>query len=745
MYRARLLVAALVAAVALAAVPSIASAAERCSVDGAKVVLQNDQARVLSKPGKGTVSRTFYGCVRGSRPIVLTRNRNPRSDEDTHVSNTSFRLTRRAVAWVETASSDFGVGEYGLSVRGRVLRRGAFAFGTDVTDTGSIENLAVRADGAAAWVAGTGRKYREVDAIAPGSKGAVPLGYATQIDPASLKIDDAGVHWTEAGSARTAQIGPPRPSAPSTTAAPGPHMLDATYERCGVLTPSLGTRSSTAARAIARGPDGSIAVAGGGNYGEYGDSIVVSKLRPDGSLDPGFDGDGVVATDIPRPAGAQQVVASGVAVQGDGKIVVSAYIRLEQPQNSRAVLVRHNPDGTVDRSFGQGGIVHDALPGARSARITDITLDGTDRIVASAVRNTSPEPFDMAGDRFVVARFGSNGSLDPAFGAGGITTLDTPPGPGRANTVAMSGDKIVAGGQAGDQFVLARLNSDGTPDPAFAEAGRSLAAPPGLGAITAVAVLGDGRVLATGTLSNIVQREQVALARYRADGGLDETFGNGGFATDRYAYKPQDIAPREDGRLLVAAQAHWPNYTAGSGLVRYDADGSRDESFAQSGALVSNASADSQPNALLPQPDGSVLAALDYRGNFAVARYAVDGPALAAAADAPRVCAPSISTKSIRQLIRRGKRARYGKLRIVFRRAQPGPVRLGASVRVGSQTRLLGTGWSRSLTAGTSIGEIKVRPNVYRLLRKARSARVVVSVRGIQGGGVANAAKTLKR
>src|SRR5215218_4951181 len=282
MPRARALTAVLFALVAAAvALPSPAAAADACTARGARVVLENDQARVFYVRGRGELVRTWYGCVRGSRPSVLARDLSPRSDEVTHTQNTLFRLAGPSVAWVQTSSSDFGAGEFGRAVLGRSLRRGGGSFSQDVTDLGDIEALAVRADGATAWVGAAGSDHHEIDLHVGSAKASTALAYARDIDPASLSIDDAGVHWTQAGTAHTAPVRPQPEGGPSPTAAPGAQTLDPRYGSCGVLQPPLPQRVGAAARAIARGPDGSVAVAGGASFGRAWGSIMLSRLRPD--------------------------------------------------------------------------------------------------------------------------------------------------------------------------------------------------------------------------------------------------------------------------------------------------------------------------------------------------------------------------------------------------------------------------------------------------------------------------------
>jgi uncharacterized delta-60 repeat protein len=107
-----------------------------------------------------------------------------------------------------------------------------------------------------------------------------------------------------------------------------------------------------------------------------------------------------------------------VATQSDGKILVGG-------GNSIFALERYNANGTIDNSFGQSGVVQTSI-GAANTWVCGLALQGDGKIVAVgyAEVQVGKKAFDNA---FVVARYNSNGSLDPTFGGTGIVT--TPVGP----------------------------------------------------------------------------------------------------------------------------------------------------------------------------------------------------------------------------------------------------------------------------------------------------------------------------
>ncbi|HEX8351747.1 MAG TPA: HYR domain-containing protein [Pyrinomonadaceae bacterium] len=242
-----------------------------------------------------------------------------------------------------------------------------------------------------------------------------------------------------------------------------------------------------------------------------------------------------------------------------------------------------------------------------------------------------------------------SGGLDPTFGVGGKVLTDFPGVTDFPADAALQpdGKVVVAGyteGASFADFALARYNTDGTLDPAFGEGGKVRTPFPGYPATagdysraTAVALQPDGKIVVVGTNPDFL------LARYNPDGTLDAGFGAGGKVyygpssitgspTDRIPY---DVAVMPDGKI-VAAGATYSLDSEGYGLVgfamsRYNADGTPDESFGPGGRRDSapfGRYPPAQPRAVV-NPDGSVVFASYYIGpgdsNFVLARYGADG------------------------------------------------------------------------------------------------------------------------
>ena len=139
--------------------------------------------------------------------------------------------------------------------------------------------------------------------------------------------------------------------------------LDSTFDGDGKLNTALSADHDEFARGLALAPDGKLVAAGwttngrGASAGQSDYAIV--RYNPDGSLDSTFSGDGKLLHDFAGAGDSQQ--ASAVVVQANGKIVVgggSHAIFVTGGQHRDYGLLRLNPDGTRDGSFGDNGEVH---------------------------------------------------------------------------------------------------------------------------------------------------------------------------------------------------------------------------------------------------------------------------------------------------------------------------------------------------------------------------------------------------
>jgi uncharacterized delta-60 repeat protein len=238
----------------------------------------------------------------------------------------------------------------------------------------------------------------------------------------------------------------------STTAFADPGDLDPTFGSGGVVI----APSTSQGSALARQPDGKLVAVG---YRIASPNrFMVARYDATGALDPGFGTGGVAETAL----GAGSATARAVALQADGKIVVAGSC-LNGPSDAQFAVVRYEADGTLDATFGTGGIVIVGGPTDENGRGVAVQADGKLVVVGRQWTGTQ--------NIFVLARFETDGTLDATFGTGGWVT-----GPGtEAEEVLIQPDgKLVVVGYkivVNRDFAIARYETDGTLDAGFGTGG----------------------------------------------------------------------------------------------------------------------------------------------------------------------------------------------------------------------------------------------------------------------------------
>jgi uncharacterized delta-60 repeat protein len=194
-------------------------------------------------------------------------------------------------------------------------------------------------------------------------------------------------------------------------------------------------------------------------------------------------------------------------------------------------------------------------------------------------------------------------------------------------------DKIVEVGGVTNRYVagfgMARFNPDGSLDLSFGNGGTlstTFPAASNTERATAVAIQGDGRIVVAGTIADTF----LELARYNADGSLDTSFANSGKVTTNFSATPQAIAIQPDQKIIVMSTTG-PN--GGSFLLtRFNTDGSLDTTFGTGGSVTS---ALGSAAGIVIEPDGRIIVAAAMSPNFqatnafVVAAYNPDGSSVA--------------------------------------------------------------------------------------------------------------------
>lgn len=315
-------------------------------------------------------------------------------------------------------------------------------------------------------------------------------------------------------------------------------QLDTTFNLTGKQTTDM-TASVDGGRSMVVQADNKIVVVGGA-----GGSFGAVRYNTDGSLDDSFGKGGKAIVDFDVNL---KDYANAASIQSDGKIVLVGTLRANALMISNFAIVRLGPDGTLDTSFGKGGRVVTPVDETAEDFATAVVIQPDGKLVV--VGRTLGTQLDYQ----AVVRYNPDGSLDTSFGTGGIAKTSIAGHRAWATSVAMQSDgKIIVGGgihtapnppNAIYFATIFRYNSNGTLDTTFDGDGYVKMTNGGFDAVTAVAVQSNGKIVAATPSSGLV--------RLNADGSFDNTFSGDGRLTTAIA-EHKSITLNANGRITVA-------------------------------------------------------------------------------------------------------------------------------------------------------------------------------------------------
>jgi uncharacterized delta-60 repeat protein len=314
--------------------------------------------------------------------------------------------------------------------------------------------------------------------------------------------------------------------------------VDASFGKNGVA--RIGNRRGFG-RAVAVDARGRLVVAAY-FYEKSNVQTLLARLERNGALDPSFGQGGLVVHD-----GADDDRASGVFVQPGGRIVLVGYHAGAENQ-----AVGFNPNGSVDASYGEMGTMLFGPETRGRAFATTATMAKDGGIVAAGY--TPQNGFGF------VTRLTREGRYDTRFGKYGTVTLSEP----RVSSAWAVGidreDRVLFGAHTADgRAIVARFRSDGTLDPAWGDGGIAQVAADGDDQLYAIQVDASGAVMGAG-FRGLASEAALLLARFDPRGRLDPSFGSGGVVTQKLGggtFLFDALLDRE-GRLVAAGQVMSP-------------------------------------------------------------------------------------------------------------------------------------------------------------------------------------------
>jgi uncharacterized delta-60 repeat protein len=489
---------------------------------------------------------------------------------------------------------------------------------------------------------------------------------------------------------------------------PSAGVLDPTFGSGGTVTTSFGGDKSfpADAEALVIQPDGK-SVAGGFNESSSGGIFDLARYNADGSLDSTFGNKGEVQTKFTGSSAS----ANALALQADGKILLAGN------DNSTFEIDRYNADGSLDTTFGNKGMVSTPFAqGAAEVRSLALeTVGGVTKIVAAGDVVTS------SSSAFALARYNLSGSLDTSFGSSGLVVTNI--GGRDANQmglagavqgdakIVLAGEKVQSSGQL--EFSLARYNTDGSLDTTFGSGGLVFTSIGKNAAAWAVALQGDGKIVAAGwgTTSATDSYHHFALARYNSDGSLDTSFGSAGvevtppIGTNGDQINGLAIQPA-NGAIIAVGSAVFPNLQA-SALARYNPDGSLDATFGSGGIVAPTFGGGDTAVAL--QSDGKIVVSTLNSGKFGLARYLPSEPQIGSFTASPDPVTSGSSTTLTASNITDGN-------------AGATITQVAFYLSVNGTNTLLGYGTQTSPSVWTFNYTVNLAPGTYTLLAQAEDS-----------------------
>lgn len=295
--------------------------------------------------------------------------------------------------------------------------------------------------------------------------------------------------------------------------------LDQTFGKRGVVLPSVGVRTGRA-NAVAIQRDGKIVVGGGKNVGGF-DDFALARYCPDGKPDSTFGIDGLVITSIDRSADT----ISAVALQPDEKIV--AVGTAMKDGRKQFALARYDSTGVLDATFGVRGVATVTIGGGSSSAHA-VILEPEGRIIAVGDSSTDPTERYKYTPVISLAAFTPSGTLDPSFGKGGIVTTSLGQSTSAATAAIRQSDgmifvagyavKAVINSSYSHSILVARYRPDGGLDSTFGTSGFAVT---DIGSDTAiahaVATQSDGKIVVAGD-SRSSTDTKIVLVRFLPTG-----------------------------------------------------------------------------------------------------------------------------------------------------------------------------------------------------------------------------------
>jgi uncharacterized delta-60 repeat protein len=396
--------------------------------------------------------------------------------------------------------------------------------------------------------------------------------------------------------------------------------LDPSFGGDGKVTTSFSSYDYVSAIAVQ--PDGKVVAAGSARSLSEDSDFALARYNPDGTLDTTFGSMGRVTTNF---SWGDAIYA--MALLPDGKIVVAGRGYSYPPVAATArglpdgeiagrisvpstqldfAVARYNSNGTLDTTFGSGGKVFTDFFGSDDWANALVVTDDGKILAAGRVWNPASH------EDFGLVRYNPDGSLDTSFGDNGLVVTDLRGSYDYAYGLGVqSNGKIVVGGFEGGDFALVRYKPNGKLDKSFDSDGKVFTDFYGdWDGSYSLEIQPDDKILLAGSAGVSNGHDIFALARYEANGTLDQTFGFEGKVTTDFGYYSTaiDVIIQADGRIIAVGEIFSERGDFDFAVARYNTDGSLDPSFGSTGMVTTDfVQRDDHATAAAIAPDGRII------------------------------------------------------------------------------------------------------------------------------------------
>jgi uncharacterized delta-60 repeat protein len=318
-------------------------------------------------------------------------------------------------------------------------------------------------------------------------------------------------------------------------------------------------------------------LAGGYFYNDQEERFALARLRKGGGLDDTFSGDGKVK----MPPSYR---FARIAKYGRWKVVVA------DNDGGDVLVARYRWNGDFDKTFSADGRARSDIAGRRALLKAVRVLPGGKILVAvETVSVTTSSDVDLT-----LMRYKPNGSLDRGFGQDGLVTTepviyDEQGREAHPDVVKLlpSGGMLTASG-AERAFVVARFKPNGKLDDSWDEDGHVESFPQSRWyddfSPADIEAAEDGSVVTIGNLYGRGGLLHPYIHRYTQEGNLDDSFSHDGIFTPRGSFFDAALI-QANGKIIVAGTGHTSDGRDVFQLTRATASGTHDRSFGNNGTV----------------------------------------------------------------------------------------------------------------------------------------------------------------